>query len=493
MRTKKKNLARNAARERELASPSGKVLGNVQIAQAKAADLITSSARKTRFGISPNMSKDMVSTKDLNSTCLMDCDENEGNYREADAMNGFSIDHKGCAEASAPCVFGTLFSPAFHISKNVGGMSNGVDCGKLSKCGDRKVYEENGIGHTQCDKPNGYVSLDTFASLRREEQKNLYGNIGSEMATTCPTMLSNHSNLWNSNTQLSPLETNFLTAHWNDDLNGANVLSEVSAIYLAMQQSKLGYHDEADQLSLSNEALVDADDVEDIDDFDPFFFIKSLPELSSVVPTFRPVLLPKQTRSCPPTTLVLDLDETLVHSSLLPIDDADFTFTVNLDLKDHMVYVRCRPHLKDFMEKIANLFEIIIFTASQSIYAEQLLNVLDPKRRVFRHRIYRESCVYVDGNYLKDLSVLGRDLAHVVIVDNSPQAFGFQLDNGVPIESWFDDPSDQELLQLFPFLESLIGADDVRPLIAKKYNLRERVAAAVHPSIDNLRGELFAR
>jgi Dullard-like phosphatase family protein len=110
-----------------------------------------------------------------------------------------------------------------------------------------------------------------------------------------------------------------------------------------------------------------------------------------------------------------------VHSTLEPCDDADFTFPVNFNLQEHTVYVRCRPYLRDFMERVSSLFEIIIFTASQSIYAEQLLNVLDPKRRVFRHRVFRESCVYVDGNYLKDLSVLGRDLARVIIIDNSPQ------------------------------------------------------------------------
>lgn len=277
------------------------------------------------------------------------------------------------------------------------------------------------------------------------------------------------------------------------DTNEACMSSEVSAIYLAMKNSKLECLDEYGQDSVMVDASLEEEEYEEYDDFDPYFFIKNLPELSTVVPTFRQLLLPKQTRRCPPTTLVLDLDETLVHSSLEPCGDADFTFTVNFNERDHTVYVRCRPHLRDFMERVASLFEIIIFTASQSIYAEQLLNVLDPKRRVFRHRVYRESCVYVDGNYLKDLSVLGRDLSRVIIIDNSPQAFGFQVDNGIPIESWFDDRSDQELLQLLPFLESLVGVEDVRPLIAQKFNLRDKIAAAVYPSSNSNRGDPFER
>lgn len=61
------------------------------------------------------------------------------------------------------------------------------------------------------------------------------------------------------------------------------------------------------------------------------------------------------------------------------------------------------------------------------------------------------------------------------------------MDNGIPIESWFDDRSDQELFLLLPFLESLVGVDDVRPLIAKKFNLREKIAAAALPLNTNRR------
>ena len=117
-----------------------------------------------------------------------------------------------------------------------------------------------------------------------------------------------------------------------------------------------------------------------------------------------------------------DLDETLLHSSIVPLPTYDIVFPVHFNQVNYQVYVRKRPHMDYFMSKVSQWFEIIVFTASQKVYADKLLSIIDPQRKWIKHRVFRDSCVLVEGNYLKDLQVLGRDLAKTAIVDNSPQA-----------------------------------------------------------------------
>ncbi|XP_074169378.1 carboxy-terminal domain RNA polymerase II polypeptide A small phosphatase 1 isoform X2 [Rhinolophus sinicus] len=183
--------------------------------------------------------------------------------------------------------------------------------------------------------------------------------------------------------------------------------------------------------------------------------------------------------------VVIDLDETLVHSSFKPVNNADFIIPVEIDgvvhqlppspqLPQHpqpvgqqsphwptpQVYVLKRPHVDEFLQRMGELFECVLFTASLAKYADPVADLLD-KWGAFRARLFRESCVFHRGNYVKDLSRLGRDLRRVLIVDNSPASYVFHPDNAVPVASWFDNMSDTELHDLLPFFEQLSRVDDV--------------------------------
>eukprot|EP00457_Paulinella_chromatophora_P001597 gb/GEZN01001599.1/.p1 GENE.gb/GEZN01001599.1/~~gb/GEZN01001599.1/.p1 ORF type:complete len:436 (+),score=46.19 gb/GEZN01001599.1/:252-1559(+) len=205
-------------------------------------------------------------------------------------------------------------------------------------------------------------------------------------------------------------------------------------------------------------------------DYSPLIFMKNLPPLP---PMIRAPALPRRRSTDPSHCLVLDLDETLVHCSVQPIDKPDLTFAFNFDSNDYQVYVRTRPHLFEFLQQVGQWYEIVVFTASYSEYASTLLDLLDPEHTYIKHRLFRRHCINVEGNFLKDLNVLGRDLHRVALMDNSVLAFGYQVDNGIPIQSWLDDPQDKELLNMLPFLETMKDLDDVRPLIRNTFRIQE--------------------
>ena len=94
---------------------------------------------------------------------------------------------------------------------------------------------------------------------------------------------------------------------------------------------------------------------------------------------------------------------------------------------------------------------------------------------VVRWRLFRESCCPYEGNYVKDLSWLGRDLAQTIIVDNSPHSYIFQPQNALPIGTFIDDMEDRELLDMVPVLERMYNVEDVRTELCM---LNQQAAAA---------------
>jgi len=164
--------------------------------------------------------------------------------------------------------------------------------------------------------------------------------------------------------------------------------------------------------------------------------------------------------------LVLDLDETLVHSSFRSVPGADFVIPVQIEDVVHFVYVMKRPGVDEFLTEMAKHYEIVVYTASLNKYADPLLDLLDPNK-VIRSRLFRESCVYYEGNYVKDLSLLDRDLKESIIVDNSPNSYIFHPENAIDCSSFIDDPNDRELDQIGAFLAGISKVKDVRHLSNK--------------------------
>ncbi|KAH8107977.1 NIF-domain-containing protein [Cristinia sonorae] len=178
----------------------------------------------------------------------------------------------------------------------------------------------------------------------------------------------------------------------------------------------------------------------------------------------KPLLPPLAPKHAGRKCLVLDLDETLVHSSFKSIQQADYVVPVEIEYHWHNVYVIKRPGVDNFLKKMGEIYEVVVFTASLSKYADPVLDKLDI-HHVVSHRLFRESCYNHRGNYVKDLSQLGRPISDTIIIDNSPASYIFHPNNAVPVSSWFTDPHDQELNDLCPFLTDLATVDDVRGVL----------------------------
>lgn len=170
-------------------------------------------------------------------------------------------------------------------------------------------------------------------------------------------------------------------------------------------------------------------------------------------------------------TIIFDLDETLIHCNEDQNGPCDLRVPVIFPTGEKiMAGINIRPHSKEVLEELATHFEIVIFTASHSCYANPVVDFFDEKK-IISARLFRENCSQVaEGLFTKDLSVVcNRDLKNVVLVDNAVYSFILNLNNGIPIIPYYNNKKDTELLKLRDFLLELKHLDDVRPHVGKYF------------------------
>ncbi|PRT54418.1 Nuclear envelope morphology protein 1 [Wickerhamiella sorbophila] len=166
-------------------------------------------------------------------------------------------------------------------------------------------------------------------------------------------------------------------------------------------------------------------------------------------------------------TLVLDLDETLIHSMGREVPGMA-THLVEVDHVDgisRIYFVAKRPHCDTFLSQVSQWFNVIIFTASVRSYADPMIDWVDESLGVVKRRMYRSHCVQSPLGYIKDLRTVDEDLSRVIIVDNSPVSYLWHKNNAVAIEGWISDPTDDALLHILPLLNALRYTTDVRSIL----------------------------
>jgi len=152
-------------------------------------------------------------------------------------------------------------------------------------------------------------------------------------------------------------------------------------------------------------------------------------------------------------TLVLDMDETLIHYFFTHINGMFFV----------------RPYCFDFLRELNDIYEIVTFTAGTKDYADNILNILDIDNNIIKYRLYREHTTILGFTVYKDLSKLGRDLSKVIIIDNLKENFKMQPNNGLFIKTWTNDINDVQFKDLLKILKDIVSlnVNDVRPIIQK--------------------------
>ena len=152
-------------------------------------------------------------------------------------------------------------------------------------------------------------------------------------------------------------------------------------------------------------------------------------------------------------TLVLDIDETIIHYFFTYINGMFFV----------------RPYVYEFLNELKNYYEIVTFTAGTKEYADNILNLVDINDNLIKYRLYRHHTTIMGMNVFKDLMRLGRDMSKIIIIDNLKDNFKLQPNNGLFIKTWTSDINDNQLFDLQKILRdiAIFNVDDVRPIIEK--------------------------
>ena len=269
----------------------------------------------------------------------------------------------------------------------------------------------------------------------------------------------------------SKLSDNIIIQNNNSQSSIENISFNINLIIKTLKNILLNYPTEYSDILISLLKKIDTKTYEEINDFFREYILRVDNFEGSIIASlylkknkfFKP--LPAPYLISPPTkpyTLILDLDETLVHFQIKSNNGGT---------------LRARPYLFGFLEEMGHYFELIVWTSATEAYANSLIDALEYEKKYFDYILYREHAIIIGDDFVKDLTRVGRGLNRIIIIDDMPQNFRLQRENGITIKPFFgDDLDDSALYELVPILKHIaeegndvrIGLEKYREEIVKR-------------------------
>ena len=230
------------------------------------------------------------------------------------------------------------------------------------------------------------------------------------------------------------------------------------------------YQTEFSPLILSLSKKINNKTYEQINDFFQEYILRKENEFNDKGPNAiqvrPPFILSKRKKKF---TLILSLDETLIHLQQINYNQCS---------------LKLRPYLIEFLESVKPYYELILFTTKSKYYTIPVMNVIHRNKKYFDFIFYKEHCIIIGNTYVKDLTRIGRSLDSTIIVDNLPQHFKLQKENGINIKSfWAQDPNDRALYDLIPILMNIAFEETDAREGLEKY--REEIVGRITSNIFN--------
>ena len=131
-----------------------------------------------------------------------------------------------------------------------------------------------------------------------------------------------------------------------------------------------------------------------------------------------------------------------------------------------------RNGLFSFLSTIKPFFELILFSIDSQDFSYPIINMIENDKKYFDYKFYKDHCVLYKNNLIKDVTLIGRDLSKIIIVDNNETCFELNKENGIKISSFYGDNNDNKLFELKNILKEIYfkNYNDVRLALKEFHN-----------------------